>query len=190
MDHFSGPHHVVGARRAQLFGESPRTDALGVQTFTISELRDSVDRFADMLRAADKKHATIASYVTQAERFLNWLEGGYKPRTHRTSSPYGWQVSEESKSKYRPLRDYLRDCDANAVRLTFRQIEQIINAKLPRSAYTYSQWWANDRTGNHTQAYAWLSADRKVVQLDISRTMVMFVYAARNPRPAAAATFG
>ena len=47
--------------------------------------------------------------------------------------------------KYSPLENYLRDLPANQkeAALSFEQIERIINAKLPPSAYEYQQWWEN-----------------------------------------------
>jgi hypothetical protein len=153
------------------------------------DLRGEVDRFAGMLKAADKRHATIAAYVTQAERFLNWLEGTYKPRTKRVGQPYGYQVSDDTVSRYGPLRDYLVANAGNVVSLGFRDIERIIGCRLPPSARRYAHWWANDRTGNHVQAHAWLSADRKVVHLDLIDERVKFISVERNLRPSATEAF-
>jgi hypothetical protein len=154
------------------------------------DLRAEIDRFAAMLTAEHKQHGTIAAYVTQAERFLNWLEGTYRPRTPRLGRPYGWYVTAESRSKYRPLLDYLKAHQGNAVTLTFRHIEKILGARLPKSARQYRHWWANDKTGTHSQAYAWLAAGRKVVRVDLLDQRVMFIDADTNYRPSAAAEFG
>ncbi len=167
-----------------------RRSELGERVWTMVDLRDEIDRFATMLRTEDKRHGTIASYVTQAERFLNWLDGTYKPRTSRLGKPYGWDAGAASHSRYDPLRAYLRSSENNAERMTFGHIERILNAKLPPSARTYAHWWANDRTGNHAQAHAWMAAGRKVVQLDLLEQRVMFIKAERNFVPSAAAQFG
>lgn len=166
-----------------------RQNELGERVWTIVDLRDEIDRFAAMLRAEDKRHGTIASYVTQAERFLNWLEGTYRPRPRRVGQPHGWTAGVVQ-SKYNPLRAYLESDDAGAIRMTFRQIEDVIGCALPLSARQYAHWWANDTTGNHTQAQAWMAAGRKVVQVDLIEQRVMFVDAERNPRSSAARTFG
>lgn len=168
----------------------PRTNTRNEQLWTMVDLRGEIDRFADMLRAEDKRHGTIASYVTQAERFLNWLEGTYRPRSPRLGRPYGWSVSDQSKTKYRPLLDYLADHQGNAVTMTFRDIEKILGERLPKSARRYRHWWANDKTGTHSQAYAWLAAGRKVVRVDLLDERVMFIDAETNYRPSAAAEFG
>jgi hypothetical protein len=181
--------HVIHASATHEHLDPPRTNTLGERVWTMVELRDEVDRFAAMLTAENKRHSTIAAYVTQAERFLNWLEGTYKPRTQRLGKPYGWAVSE-SRSKYAPLRQHLKDDPRNLVAMTFREVERVLGFQLPASARSYRHWWANDRTGNHTQAYAWMGAGRKVVSLDLIERRVKFIRADRNLRPDAVRLFG
>lgn len=73
-------------------------------------------------------------------------------------------------SKYSLLENYLRDLPANQkeVTLSFEQIERIINAKLPSSAYEYQQWWDNEKEGNHVNARAWANAGWKVESVDFN----------------------
>ena len=70
--------------------------------------------------------------------------------------------------KYTPLENYLRNLPVNQkeVALSFEQIERIINAKLPPSAYEYQQWWENEKEGNHVNARAWANAGWKVESVD------------------------
>ena len=98
------------------------------ETWDLAALLTAVDKYEIMLRAADRKRATVTTYVEHAERFVNWLGGTYRPRATPTTKPYGDAVLE-STSKYAPLHAYLNDHRDNAVRLTFRTIERIINAK-------------------------------------------------------------
>jgi hypothetical protein len=72
--------------------------------------------------------------------------------------------------KYAPLENYLRDLPANQkeVVLSFEQIERIINAKLPSSAYEYPQWWENEKEGNHVNARAWANAGWRVESVDFN----------------------
>ena len=81
--------------------------------------------------------------------------------------------------KYTPLENYLRDLPANQkeVALSFEQIERIINAKLPPSAYEYQAWWANEKEGNHVNARAWANAGWKVESVDFNRKQVRLVRA-------------
>ncbi len=63
--------------------------------------------------------------------------------------------------KYDPLARYLRDqaVTASSVTLSFEQIEGMIGAKLPASAYDHRAWWGNEKdTTIHPQKKAWLSA--------------------------------
>lgn len=151
------------------------TNERGEQFWTMIDLRDAIERFDAMLQAEGKRHATIASYINQSERFLNWLEGTYRPRSHRLNRSYRFTVSPETVSKYDPLRDHLTMHTGNAVHMTFGHIERVLGLKLPPSARRYAHWWANDRTGNRVQASAWLAAGRKVVQLDLIGCGVIFV---------------
>ena len=62
--------------------------------------------------------------------------------------------------RYTPLENYLHDLPANQkeVTLSFEQIERIIHAKLPPSAYEYWAWRANEKEGNHVNGRAWANA--------------------------------
>lgn len=51
-------------------------------------------------------------------------------------------------TKYDPLYEYLKKSGRLNLRLTFAEIEKILNDKLPASAYMHKQWW---RRGGHTQ---------------------------------------
>jgi hypothetical protein len=70
--------------------------------------------------------------------------------------------------KYSPLADFLRERRSQGgVRLSFEQIEQIINGPLPKSASDHQAWWANELTPHgHTQARAWIDEGFKVVGLN------------------------
>ncbi|MBA2608663.1 MAG: hypothetical protein H0U92_06980 [Actinobacteria bacterium] len=104
----------------------------------------------------------------------------YTPRQQRLNRPYGYRVNNQTRSKYAPLRGSLEQHSDNAVRMTFREIEDVLGFQLPDSARRYAFWWANDRTGNHVQAAAWMAAGRHVARVDLVRHTVMFVRASRN----------
>ena len=72
--------------------------------------------------------------------------------------------------KYNPLEQYLRELPANQTEVTlgFEQIERILDAKLPSSAYEYRQWWENEKEGNHVTARAGAKAGWKVENVDFS----------------------
>jgi hypothetical protein len=58
--------------------------------------------------------------------------------------------------------------------LSFEQIEAIIGADLPKSARTYSAWWANETKPTHFHALAWLETGWRVEHLDLSSERVVF----------------
>ena len=76
--------------------------------------------------------------------------------------------------KYTPLENYLRNLPENQREITlgFEQIERILNAKLPPSAYGYQAWWANEKEGNHVNARSWSNAGWKIESLDLKERWV------------------
>lgn len=76
--------------------------------------------------------------------------------------------------KYQPLADFLRGQDAEHVPMTFAQIERLLGAALPASAYDYAAWWANDDGKSHVQAKAWLEAGFLTEQVNPARKRVVF----------------
>lgn len=82
---------------------------------------------------------------------------------------------------YQPLHDYLSQHPDSAVELGYTEIEELIGRKLPPTAYGNNkrQWWANTET--HSQALAWLRANRKA-KLDVQRERVTFIKATTSPQ--------
>jgi hypothetical protein len=58
---------------------------------------------------------------------------------------------------------------------SFREIERILNDKLPVSARQDLDWWANESGGRHVQAQAWIKAGWKVKSGNFSKKKVEFV---------------
>ncbi len=79
--------------------------------------------------------------------------------------------------KYTPLEHYLRDLPASQkeVTLRFEQIEEILNDKLPSSAYEDRRWWDHETEGNHVNKRAWSNAGWKVASLDVNKKWVTLV---------------
>lgn len=69
------------------------------------------------------------------------------------------------RSKYGPLEEFLKEQRSShrQISLSFAEIESIIQAKLPQSAYSYREWWSNQSDVSHRpQAKAWLNAGYRV----------------------------
>lgn len=87
--------------------------------------------------------------------------------------------------RYAPLGRHLRALPASqsGITLSFDDIEAILGATLPPSAFNHRQWWANQSTGS--RAPHWDAAGFKVDSVDADRRLVRFVRnneAAKSPR--------
>lgn len=82
---------------------------------------------------------------------------------------------------YAPLQSYLARRDESSVVMTYAEIESLLGRKLPPTAYGdhRRQWWANTET--HSQALAWLRANRKT-KLDMTGDRVTFIRADALPK--------
>jgi len=68
--------------------------------------------------------------------------------------------------KYDPLREYLQQSKPERVKLSFAAIQKLLEDTLPKSAYSYREWWANQlNTANRPQAAAWLETGWRVGQV-------------------------
>lgn len=59
--------------------------------------------------------------------------------------------------KYVPLQNHLKKLTSSHVTLSFNEMEKILNAPLPKSAYKYQAWWVNNEKA-HLHASTWLEA--------------------------------
>jgi hypothetical protein len=81
--------------------------------------------------------------------------------------------------KYTPLENYLRELPASQreVAFGFEQIEEILNSKLPSSAYEDQRWWEHETEGNHRNTRAWFNAGWMIESLNVNARRVKFVRA-------------
>jgi hypothetical protein len=91
---------------------------------------------------------------------------GSEPRTSTAvheREPGGPRPSGTT-TKYQPLQAYLVERrHMPRVRMTFADVAEIIGHSLPKSAFTYREWWSNPSdTTNRPQAAAWMTAGFKV----------------------------
>lgn len=73
--------------------------------------------------------------------------------------------------KYLPLYEFLCASQKESIRFTFLEIENILESRLPQSAYIHREWWAN---GGHVQADAWLNAGYQVDSVDLVNYCIVF----------------
>jgi hypothetical protein len=87
-------------------------------------------------------------------------------------------------SIYDPLKQRLASEVGDSIVVTFAEIETILVRTLPRSAYEYPAWWANEESDETSpvQCLAWLSAGFRATP-DLSRRTVKFERYANAPSP-------
>ncbi len=76
-------------------------------------------------------------------------------------------------SKYAPLATYLRETGRETVSMSFAEIERIIGADLPPSAFKHRPWWSNNPS-NSVITYAWLEAGYLTEQVDMAGQTLVF----------------
>lgn len=74
--------------------------------------------------------------------------------------------------KYRFLSDYLHQSNSPRVKLSYREIEDILKFRLPDSAATHRAFWAN--TTSHSIALSWLSVNYSVVEANLEEKYIIF----------------
>lgn len=78
-------------------------------------------------------------------------------------------------AKYDRLQAHLSLDGRDRIEMTFEQVAGVVGG-LPKSAYEYSAWWANER-GCHVQASGWLDAGYRVELADLMGRRVRFARA-------------
>lgn len=81
--------------------------------------------------------------------------------------------TEPQVSKYKPLQNHLEREGRARVRMSFSEIETIIENRLPPSARKHRPWWSNNPT-NSVITYAWLAAGYKTAQVDMNSETLVF----------------
>ncbi|HTT84521.1 MAG TPA: hypothetical protein VMF67_13655 [Rhizomicrobium sp.] len=76
-------------------------------------------------------------------------------------------------SKYDALGNYLRKRNQDEIPMCFAEIEQIIGAKLPRSAYVHRPWWSNG-AANSVLTKVWLDAGYRSIHVDMAGRRLVF----------------
>ncbi len=85
-------------------------------------------------------------------------------------------------TKYAALEDHLRETGEDTVSMSFADIEQIIGAELPASAYKHRPWWSNNPS-NSVITYSWLKAGYKTANVDMDGQTLNFVKATPYAQP-------
>jgi hypothetical protein len=94
-------------------------------------------------------------------------------------------------NKYGLLGQHLKNCTTAEVQMTFAEIERVIGAELPPSAYRHRPWWSNNPS-NSVMTKVWLDAGFRTEQVDMAGKKLVFKRAVHNGRGSAeeAMTYG
>ncbi|MGE0409384.1 MAG: hypothetical protein AB7P23_08995 [Amphiplicatus sp.] len=76
-------------------------------------------------------------------------------------------------SKYDPLAAFLTASGKSEIRLSFADIEKIIGAALPPTAYKHRPYWSNNPS-NSVLTRVWLEAGFKTERVDMKAQTVVF----------------
>jgi hypothetical protein len=90
-------------------------------------------------------------------------------------------LREVAMSKYSKLTEHLVSWDSDDLTVSFEELEKILGFPLPRSAYSYPAWWANQAGEGHSQSSAWQSVGWRTGELDIANERVSFSRRAATP---------
>lgn len=78
-------------------------------------------------------------------------------------------------SKYTPLVAHLVNQQADEVRLSFSEVEQIIRDSLPASAHNHRAWWSNQKAHpSHPWAHEWMEAGWECETVSLTEQWVAF----------------
>lgn len=134
------------------------------------------DAVAEMLRelAPGLPDEVYKPYTMLLIGILNWTDLWYKPAgkvkpkelCERTSRLFlhGFLI-ENRRAEYETLTQFLHDVPKNqpSITLSFRQIEQILNDRLPDGAFDSPEWWEHQKgVPSRHYARAWKSSGFEV----------------------------
>ncbi|MCC6917995.1 MAG: hypothetical protein IT548_02260 [Alphaproteobacteria bacterium] len=86
-------------------------------------------------------------------------------------------------SKYGSLTTFLNAQAGSSLPMTFRDVEKVIGASLPPSAFRHRPWWSNN-PGNNVMTKAWLEAGWVTSDVDVPGQKLVFRRNQREERNA------
>ena len=76
-------------------------------------------------------------------------------------------------SKYRSLAEHLRQSNQDMLRMSFDEVNQIVEGDLPQAALDHRAWWANSQTHAHAR-HGWLNVGYETSDVDLEGREVVF----------------
>ncbi len=75
--------------------------------------------------------------------------------------------------KYAELENHLANKGFDSIKMTFKEIESVIDDTLPASARKHRAWWSNNPS-NSVITYAWLAAGYKTSAVNMESETLVF----------------
>lgn len=77
--------------------------------------------------------------------------------------------------KYEQLERHLGEIDSGVrISMTFEEMNEWVPGGLPPSAFRHTTWWANETSGTHVHARAWMRSGWTVASVDLTNRSVTF----------------
>ncbi len=76
--------------------------------------------------------------------------------------------------KYDPVRKHLFTSGKSTVSMSFEELGKLVSGGLPKSAYTFQAWWANERNPHQPQKQSWMAAGYSLDAIDLNAQRVRF----------------
>jgi hypothetical protein len=134
------------------------------------------------LNASARKHRAQWSNTTTISFPCSWIKAGYKVAAVDIANEEVEFIKDYSRQennnypntgdKYYKLNNYLKGSNQNYIRLTFKEIENILGFELSESARMYQAFWSNTRS--HSIACSWLNAGYKNINTNLTQEYVEF----------------
>ena len=115
--------------------------------------------------------------IVTLEEKVTMLENAHNTKQASVAAPEEYKSSK----KYRFLSTYLKDSEEYSIKLTFSEIESILQFKLADSAKKHKEFWANSTS--HSIALSWLSVNYKTVEVNLEEEYIVFEKNISNQNP-------
>jgi hypothetical protein len=159
-------------------------DAIGIDYRTsIFEIHAGNEyRSFGLVDGLERRGAAVvvpAAHLGQGEQLAFYAGRGKRSAVESSRSPAPAIRGATAVGSYQPLSAHLQELREPRAVLTFRAIERILGRALPASARKHRAWWANERSGPHSHARAWMDLGWRVEAVDFNAGRVQFARVSR-----------
>ena len=134
------------------------------------------------LKESARKYRANWSNTTTISLPCSWIKAGYKVAFVDMANEIVEFVKDSIKQennnypntgdKYFRLNNYLKESKESYIKLSFKEIENILGFSLKESARKHQAFWSNTRS--HSIACAWLDAGYKTINTNLNHEFVEF----------------